>query len=90
MRSACKQLNLASKVTPHDCRRTFLTMVTRLKFGRHLMDLIANHRTSGVTDTYDKHGYDDEIREAMTAAASRIVALAVYTSDNLFVNLPRA
>jgi integrase len=76
MRARCERLGFASKVTPHDLRRSFLTTVTKLKFGRHLMDLIANHRTKGTTDVYDVYTYTDEIREAMDAAASRIMMLA--------------
>ena len=34
------------RVTPHDLRRTCLTTITRLGFGRDAMDRIANHRTS--------------------------------------------
>ena len=48
------------RVTPHDLRRTCLTWITRLGFGRDAMDRVANHRTSTVTDVYDRHGYADE------------------------------
>ena len=47
------------RVTPHDLRRTCLTTITRLRFGRDAMDRIANHRKGGVTDVYDRHGYED-------------------------------
>jgi len=40
----------ARAVTPHGLRRTCLTWITRLGFGRDAMDRIANHRTSTVTD----------------------------------------
>ena len=33
------------RVTPHDLRRTCLTAITRLGFGRDAMDRIANHKT---------------------------------------------
>ena len=45
------------RATPHDLRRTCLTWITRLGFGRDAMDRIANHKTSRVTDVYDRHGY---------------------------------
>jgi hypothetical protein len=50
------------RATPHDLRRTCLTCITRLGFGRDTMDpgcvdRVANHRTSKVTDVYDRHGY---------------------------------
>ena len=47
------------RVTPHDLRRTCLTWITRLGFGRDAMGRVANHRTSTVTDVYDRHGYAD-------------------------------
>jgi hypothetical protein len=61
-------------------------MITRLKFSRHVMDLVLNHRVKNTTGTYDRHGYEDEIREAMDAAASRIVELASIPPKNLSVN----
>jgi hypothetical protein len=41
------------RVTPHDLRRTCLTWITRLGFGRDAMDRVANHKTCKVTDVYD-------------------------------------
>jgi hypothetical protein len=41
------------RATPHDLRRSALTTITRLGFGRDAMDRIANHRKGGVTDVYD-------------------------------------
>ena len=40
------------------------------------MDRIANHRTSTVTDIYDRHSYEIEDRRVMEAVACRISALA--------------
>ena len=34
------------RATPHDLRRTCLTWITRLGFGRDAMDRVANHKTS--------------------------------------------
>jgi hypothetical protein len=36
------------------------------------MDRIANHRTSTVTDVYDRHGYADEDRRIMAAVARHV------------------
>ena len=60
------------RATPHDLRRTCLTTITRLGFGRDAMDRIANHKKGGVTDVYDRHGYADEDRRIMVAAARHI------------------
>ena len=64
-----------ARATPHDLRRTSLTWITRLGFGRDAMDRIANHRTSTVTDVYDRHGYEDEDKRIMTAVARHVVGL---------------
>ena len=77
MRAVCNELRVTDRVRPHDLRRSFLTTVTGLKFTRHLMDVVANHRTDTVTDTYDRHSYSDEVKQAMEAVADHIVALAL-------------
>ena len=63
------------RVTPHDLRRTCLTTITRLGFGRDAMDRLANHRSSGVTDVYDRHGYEAEDRRIMAAVARHVMGL---------------
>jgi integrase len=75
MRAACVKLK-AERCTPHDLRRSFLTAVTRLGFGRDLMDRIANHKESNkTTDVYDRHGYGPEVQRAMEATAAHIMML---------------
>ena len=60
------------RATPHDLRRTCLTWITRLGFGRDAMDRIANHKKGGITDVYDRHGYADEDKRIMTAVARHV------------------
>ena len=76
MRQICKRLGVEEKVTPHDLRRTFGTMVTRLGFGRYAMDRLLNHKKKSVTDTYDRYPYFDEDRAIMEAVAAKILELA--------------
>ena len=75
MRTICKALNIANKVTPHDLRRSFLSKVTGLGFGRDAMDRIANHVEGRTTDTYDRHSYATEDMNIMETTASAIMAL---------------
>lgn len=63
------------RATPHDLRRTCLTWITRLGFGRDAMNRIANHRTSSVTDVYDRHGYADEDKRIMAAVARHVTSI---------------
>jgi integrase len=63
------------RATPHDLRRTCLTSITRLGFGRDAMDRIANHKLNSVTDVYDRHGYEAEDRRIMAAVARHVIGL---------------
>ena len=75
------------RATPHDLRRTCLTMITRLGFGRDAMDRIANHRTSTVTDVYDRHGYADEDKRIMAAVARHVIGLVEGTETSNVISL---
>ena len=68
-------------------RRTCLTWITRLGFGRDAMDRVANHRTSTVTDVYDRHGYADEDKRIMAAVARHVLSIVGGTSTGNVVNL---
>ncbi len=63
------------RATPHDLRRTCLTWITRLGFGRDAMDRIANHKTNLVRDVYDRHSYVDEDKRVMNAIARHILSI---------------
>ena len=74
-------------VTPHDLRRTCLTWITRLGFGRDAMDRIANHRKGGITDVYDRHGYEAEDKRIMAAIANHLAVLVGETVTSNVVAL---
>ena len=76
-----------ARATPHDTRRTCLTSITKLGFGRDAMDRIANHRKGGVTDVYDRHGYETEDRRIMTAVARHILSLVEGIETSNVVSL---
>jgi integrase len=65
----------AERATPHDLRRTHGSTITALGFGRDAMNRIQNHVEGGIASVYDRHGYADEIKRVMEAAASKIMAL---------------
>ena len=73
--------------TPHDLRRTCLTTITRFGFGRDAMDRIANHKTSKVTDVYDRHGYTDEDKRTMAAVARHVIGLVEGTTTSNVISL---
>jgi integrase len=73
--------------TPHDLRRTCLTTITKLHFGRDAMDRVANHKKGGVTDVYDRHSYEEEDRRIMAAVARHLIGLVEGTAASNVVSL---
>jgi integrase len=75
MREICKQLG-AERCTPHDLRRTFGTTVVRLGFGRDAMNRLLNHSSrDSVGDVYDRHRFEREDQQIVTAVADHVLAL---------------
>lgn len=66
----------AKHATPHDLRRTHGTTITRLGFGRDVMNRIQNHVEGGIADVYDQHKYREEKRRVQEAVAGRVLAVA--------------
>jgi integrase len=62
-------------VRPHDLRRTFGSLVTRLGFGRPAMDRILNHADHSISSVYDRHSYSAEDRHIMESVAAHVVSL---------------
>jgi hypothetical protein len=75
MKKACATAGIADRVTPHDCRRTFGTLVTRLGFGRAAMDRLLNHADHSVGSIYDRYNYASEDRQIMEAVAAHFLRL---------------
>ncbi len=63
-------------LAPHDLRRTCGTAITRLGFGRHVMDRVLNHvKRSNIGAVYDRYEYLPEKRAALTAWSAEIQRL---------------
>lgn len=64
------------KLRPHDLRRTFRTMLSRLGVPPHIAELCMNHQeTETMRRVYDGHDYTGEMAEAWDLAGSHIAAL---------------
>ena len=75
MRNVMPGAGLAG-LAPHDLRRTCGTAITRLGFGRHIMDRVLNHvQRSNIGAIYDRHEYLAEKRAALTAWSAEIQRL---------------
>ena len=81
MKKLVAEFNL-ERVTPHDLRRTCLTKITKLGFGRDAMDRIANHRKGGITDVYDRHSYEEEDERIMAAVARHVLSIVEGTRES--------
>jgi integrase len=60
------------KITPHDLRRSFGTLVARFGFGRQAMDRLLNHADRSVGSIYDRHGYETEDRRIVDAISRHV------------------
>lgn len=56
----------------HDLRRTLRTHLSALRVDDHIAEMIIGHGRKGLQRVYDQHRYSDEMREAMTAWATRL------------------
>lgn len=60
---------------PHDLRRTAASLMTGAKVPRLVVSKILNHAEGGVTAVYDRHGYDDEKRQALETWARKLESI---------------
>jgi integrase len=74
MRAICTRLKV-ERATPHDLRRTFSSMVTKLGFGRDAMNRVTNHKEGGIASVYDRYQYEAENKTIMETVASHITGL---------------
>jgi integrase len=58
--------------TLHDLRRPGRTLMSRERIPSEVAERVLGHAVSALEDTYDKHRYVDEKREALEALAKRI------------------
>ncbi len=71
--------------TLHDLRRTAATGMAKAGVPPHVVERLLNHVSGtfgGVAGVYNRFGYLDEMREALTAWERHVLALAEQTSQN--------
>ncbi|HYM33157.1 MAG TPA: tyrosine-type recombinase/integrase [Candidatus Cybelea sp.] len=76
MDKACK----VADWTLHDLRRTFATNLAALNAPLHVVEKLLNHVSgtiSGVAAIYNRHAYEQEMRDAVTAWEGRLTAILV-------------
>jgi integrase len=75
------------RATPHDLRQTFPDLDHEVGLWPRTIDRVANHKTSSVTDVYDRHGYADEDRRIMAAGARHVLGVVEGAPTQNVVNL---
>jgi integrase len=79
---ALRRLSEGSQTTDwrwHDLRRTAASGMARLGVAPHVVEKVLNHVSgiiSGVAAVYNRHGYDNEKRDALDQWGSALAALA--------------
>lgn len=64
------------RLTPHDLRKTFRTMLSRIGIAPHVAELCMNHQeTETMRRVYDGHDYTAEMVDAWDRAAAHLSAL---------------
>jgi integrase len=74
------------KVTPHDFRRTFATIVASLGHGRQAISRLLNHVDPSITAVYDRYNFareDKMIVDAVARHVARVVDDGVEADDNV-------
>ncbi len=69
---------IAEHWTLHDLRRTFATNLAALKVPLHVVEKLLNHASgsiSGIAAIYNRHAYEDEMREAIAAWEMHLTGL---------------
>ncbi|NQU72036.1 MAG: tyrosine-type recombinase/integrase [Rhodospirillales bacterium] len=62
-------------VTPHDLRRSAVSMMTSLGINRLVAEKVINHKDRGVAGIYDRFGYEGPKREALAAWGARLTEI---------------
>jgi integrase len=56
----------------HDLRRTARSHLSALKIPDHICEMVLGHGRTGIARVYDRHRYQDELREALMRWAARL------------------
>lgn len=78
---------VASGPSPHDLRRTFATHIGSLGYNRLIQDKLLNHLDDSVGGIYDRHDYEKEKREALTAWESKLLEI-IKTQEGTAASSP--
>jgi len=81
------KLSSMEPYTPHDLRRTAATMMASSGVPRLTISKILNHSEAGVTAVYDRHGYDNEKRQALETWGRKLQSIISGKPTGKVINL---
>ena len=68
----------------HDLRRTCGTEITKLGFNRLIMDKVLNHKDQDIGGIYDRHSYNHEKKDALTAWSTKLLDITSQQATNVY------
>lgn len=75
--------------TPHDLRRTAASHMTAAGIPRLVVSKVLNHAESGVTAVYDRHGYDNEKRQALETWARKLESIVTGNTEGKVIPIKK-
>lgn len=79
-----EEMGIETKFVPHDLRRTLRTRLAELKVDDIVGEKILGHRLQGVLGIYNRHGYEEEKRQALARWESKL--LEIIGTDGVTAN----
>jgi len=83
-----KQVGFKEPFTPHDLRRTLRTRLAEIGIDDVVSERVLGHKLQGIMAVYNRHGYDNEKRQALEKWARKlrqIVGIEEPISDNIIL-----
>lgn len=67
-----QEMGFEEKFTPHDLRRTLRTRLAELGIDDVIAERVLGHKLQGIMAVYNRHGYDQEKRQALGRWSSKL------------------
>jgi integrase len=74
-------LGVKSHWTLHDLRRTFATGLQKLGVAFPVIEAALNHKVRGIAGVYQRHSFENEIRDALEKWGEHVEAITVRSQD---------
>jgi len=71
-----QELGFSEKWTPHDLRRTLRTRLAEIGIDDVVAERVLGHKLQGIMAVYNRHGYDNEKRQALEQWAKKLRQIA--------------